>query len=206
VGFEITREGEAGATGWVPSQATLFRRSVLDQLPFAVELDLECQNADWCLRVEEFAPGTLRRCPDARVVGAPAPSGVRGTNLVSRANAVRSLPSHARFLEIHGRLLAEPLLELIPELRDPDGSVNVHAATILLGLVTAHGTNWTLMEWMNGGLDILLAGRPTGEEPEFSEEKLERVAWLEERNEILIGIENGGWWQLRNRLRKVVGK
>lgn len=205
VTVELSLDGETGATGWVPTKGTLFRRSVLDQLPFADELDPICQNVDWCLRLEEHMPGSLRRCPSAKVSAPSHDATTPGTSLAERALAVRSLPSHAKFLATHGLLAAEPLLELIPELRDPDGRLNGQAARLLLAVVEARGTDWTLMEWMNGGLDLLL-DRPVDGEPELTEEQLERITWLEARNESLTGIENGGWWKLRGRLLRIVGR
>lgn len=203
VGLSVERE--AGATGWVPTKGTLFRRSVLDQLPFADELDPICQIVDWCLRVEEQMPGSLRRCPAAKVSAPSRDALPPGTSLAERALAVRSLPAHSKFLAIHGLLAAEPLLELVPELRDPDGGLNVQSARLLLAVVEARGTDWTLMEWMNGGLDLLL-DRPVNDEPELSEDQVQHIAWLEARNESLTGIESGGWWKLRGRLRRIVGK
>ncbi|MGH2960079.1 MAG: polysaccharide pyruvyl transferase family protein [Solirubrobacterales bacterium] len=205
VAFERSQETDSGPTGWVPTQGTLFRRSVLEQIPFADQLDLNCQNADWCLRLDEYMAGSLRRCPDARVSAPTGSTTPRGSSLAERALAVRSLPSHAQFLARHDRLLSESLLELVPELRDPDGSLNTHAARLLLGIVEARGTDWTLMEWMNGGLDLLFK-RPVEGDPELSESQRQHIEWLEDRNENLIGIENGGWWKLRGKLRRIVGK
>lgn len=205
VAIDLTREGDSNTTGWVPTQGTLFRRAVLDQLPFADQLDQTCQNADWVLRAQAHLPGSLRRCPAARVLSPARAETPHGSSLVERALAARSLPAHAKFLSLHGRLLPEPLIELVPELRDPDGSLNLHAARLLLGVVEARGTDWTLMEWMNGGLELLL-DRPLEGDPELSEEVRERIEWLEARNERLVGIENGGWWKLRGRLRRIVGR
>lgn len=198
--FELSRDGDAGTTGWVPSRGTLFRRSILLDLPFASGLDLTCQNADWCLRLEQFAPGSLRRCPDAKVIAPAETLRPDGASLVARAAATRALPAHAKFFKLHDRILAEPLLEIVPELRKPDGALNTKAAKLLLELVSARGADWTLMEWMNGNLDPLLQWRPVEEEPELSDTQRERFEWLEQRNERLAGIENGGWWQLRERL------
>ncbi|MBI2692533.1 MAG: polysaccharide pyruvyl transferase family protein [Solirubrobacterales bacterium] len=202
---DVTRNDDSTTTGWVPTKGTLFRRSVLDQLPFADDLDLPCQNADWTLRLEEHVPGSLRRCPEARVrtrAGVEAP---HGSSLAERALAIRSLPAHGKFFAAHGLLVSNALLDLVPELRDPDGSLNAQAARLLLAVVEARGTDWTLMEWMNGGLELLLE-RPADIEPELSDAQREHIAWLEARNASLIGIENGGWWKLRGRLRKIIGR
>jgi hypothetical protein len=199
-----TREGAAGPTGWVPSLGTLFRRSVLADVPFAGGLDLDAQNADWCLRVEQFAPGSLRRCPEATVI-VPKPSDQpRGTSFVERASATRALPSHFEFFARHDRLLEAPLLELVPELGDPDGRINPPAAMLLLGLVAERGPEWTLMEWMNGNLGPRIEWRPRDGEPELSEAQRERLEWLEARNERLTGIENGGWWKLREKVSPAI--
>lgn len=205
VTVELSLDGEAGATGWVPTKGTLFRRSVLDQIPFADELDPICQNADWCLRLEAHMPGSLRRCPAAKVSELAGDANPPGTSLAERALAVRSLPAHAKFLADHNLLVADALLDLVPELRDPDGRLDAQAATLLLAVVEARGTDWTLMEWMNGGLDLLL-DRPVYGEPELTEEQRQHIAWLEARNESLTGIENGGWWKLRGRLLRIVGR
>jgi hypothetical protein len=209
VAIEPSYGGASGITGWVPSQGTLFRRESLTELPFADGLDLLTQNVDWCLRVEQFAPGSLRRCPGASVISAAETSRLNGPSLVARASAVRPLPAHAEFFSLHGRLLRAHLLDLVPELADRDGRLKSSAAKLLLNLVSARGPEWTLMEWMNGGLDPLLQWQPVEEEPELSEAQRERSEWLEARNERLVGIENGGWWKLRERLRplmKLVGR
>lgn len=200
VGFTPSVAGDGGPTGWVPSLGTLFRRSVLEDVPFASGFNLTCQNADWCLRVDQFAPGSLRRSPDATVVAPTEDPRPPGTSLVARAAAARSLPAHANFYKLHDRLLGDRLLELVPELRDRDGSLNLRAARLLMELVSARGPEWTLMEWMNGGLDPLLEWQPVPEEPELNDTQRERFEWLEARNERLVGIEGGGWWRLRERL------
>jgi hypothetical protein len=204
VNFALTTDDAIGPTGWVPTLGTLFRRSVLLDVPFASGLDLTCQNADWCLRIERFAPRSLRRCPEAAVTSPVEIVEPRGISFVERAAATRALPSHVEFFELHGRLLEAPLLELVPELRDRNGGINTQAAKLLLGVVAGHGTEWTLMEWMNGGLGPRLEWRPVDGEPELSDAQRERLEWLEARNERLVGIEGGGWWKLREKAAPVI--
>jgi CTP:molybdopterin cytidylyltransferase MocA len=204
VNFELSGPGADGPTGWVPLLGTLFRRSVLTDVPFASGLDLDCQNADWCLRIQQFAPGSLRVCPEPTLITPAEDSAPHGISLVERASATRALPSHVEFFALHDRLLETPLLNLVPELRDPSGRINTQAAKLLLGLVAERGPEWTLMEWMNGGLGPRLEWRPTDGEPELSEVQRERFEWLEARNERLTGIENGGWWKLREKVSPAI--
>lgn len=195
-------DGLSAATGWVPSRGTLFRRSALDLVPPAALDDDHAQNIDWCIRVAHLGPDALRVCPEAIVV-ASRPQRSRTLPLfVSRGAAASELPSHAEFFERHGRVLRDRLPELVPELIDPRGDLDIAAAELLLSLVRARGPEWTLMKWMNGGLDPLFAGVIAGS-PSATARQREQLEWLELRHETLIGIENGSWWKLRNRLQPI---
>ncbi|MBJ7459099.1 MAG: polysaccharide pyruvyl transferase family protein [Thermoleophilaceae bacterium] len=197
-GFEHLVAVDTGVTGWVPAHGTLFRRSALIQTPFADGMDVACQNADWVLRATLAEPESLRACPTATVVSRIEHSVGHGTSFIDRARAVRALSAHANFYAQQGRLLAGPLTEHFPELRDRDGILDATRTRLLLELVAARGTSWTLMEWINGGLEPLFKGDSDAALTQVSREHLE---WLEQRNASLTGIENGGWWKLRNRLQ-----
>lgn len=190
------------ATGWVPSRGTLFRRTALDLVPPAALDDDHAQNIDWCMRAAELGPDALRVCTEAIVVASRPQRQQTLPLFVSRREATSELPSHAKFFERHGRVLGDRLPELVPELIDPRGELNIPAAELLLSLVSARGPEWTLMKWMNGGLDPLFAGVIAGS-PSATARQREQLEWLELRHETLIGIENGSWWKLRNRLQPI---
>ena len=61
-----------------------------------------------------------------------------------------------------------------------------------------------MMESINGGLDPLLKWRPVDDEPQLSDAQRDRFEWLETRNDRLAGIENGGWWQLHEKLAPLI--
>lgn len=194
--------------GWVPIRGSLFRSAALHAVPFAPIDDEHAQNADWCLRAAQFGPGSLRLCTDAVVTSVRPDDHATTPNFLSRCNAVRALPAQAEFLRRQGRVLSDRLALLVPELRGDDHDVDVAASELLLACVEARGSNWTLMEWMNGGLDPLFAGVLAGS-PESLVRQRDRIRWLELRNEMLTGIENGSWWKLRERvgpLRRVASR
>lgn len=192
----------SSATGWVPSRGTLFRRSALDLVPPAALDDDHVQNIDWCIRAAKLDPDALRVCTEAIAIASRPQRRQTLPLFVSRCAAASELPSHAEFLARHGRVLRDRLPELVPELVNPRGELDVAAAELLLNLVKARGPEWTLMKWMNGGLDPIFAGVIAGS-PSATAQQLEQLEWLELRHETLVGIENGSWWRLRNRLQPV---
>lgn len=192
--------GSSTATSWVPTCGTLYRRSALDLVPHAALDDELAQSADWCIRAATFGTDALRVCPEAVIFATSPPQGETLPMFVSRRYAASELPAHAQFLERHGLLLGDRLAQLVPELRDPRGELDSAAANLLLTLVTSRGPEWTLMQWMNGGLDPIFAGVIAGS-PAAIEREREELNWLALRHDTLIGIENGSWWKLRNRLQ-----
>ncbi|MGK2876953.1 MAG: polysaccharide pyruvyl transferase family protein [Solirubrobacterales bacterium] len=197
VSVDLAPADNAGVTGWVPTHGTLFRRTALERNPFADGMDVTCQNADWVLRMSRSEPGTLRACPAARVAASPEDSARHGSSFVERAKAARALSAHANFYARHGLILTAALSELVPELGDSEGVIDTTRAGLLLELVAARGDAWTLMEWMHGGLEPLLG---SASRDDLAQVPRERFEWLEQRNETLTAIENGGWWKLRGRL------
>jgi hypothetical protein len=105
-------------------------------------------------------------------------------------------------------------LGLMPELRRADGTVDAAAARLLLALVEANGPEWTLTEWLAGGLGPLLRIGETSDHKARAKElqsQTDRLAWrvrelederawLLERHETLERVQEGGWWRLRQRV------
>lgn len=192
-------EDRSRETGWVPLRGSLIRRTALEAVPLAPLDDVPAQNADWCLRANAFNAGAFRTCPAAVVRDGRPPGLPTEPTIVSRRFAASALPAQAEFLRRHDRVLADRLACLVPELKNASGEIDTAAAALLLAYVEARGTNWTLLEWMNGGLEPLFAGIDAGN-PEARARNRERTEWLEARNAMLTGIENGSWWKLRGRL------
>lgn len=194
--------GRSMATGWVPTAGTLFRRSVFDSFPLAAMGDGFVQSVDWCLRVAELGPEALQVCPQASVSAPRRPDQDTLPLFVSRRYAASELPAHAEFMELHGLVLSERLGQLVPELRDGKGELSVPAAQLLLSLAASRDAAWILMNWMNGGLEPLFAGAAAGSADALERER-KQLEWLELRHERLVGIENGSWWRLRERMQPV---
>lgn len=184
-------------TGFAPLVGTLFRRSALESTPPAGGFNIDCQSADWNLRAGA-AGALLLACPRA-IAGVPA-TGHRspGPEFAERVRCVREFAAHARFLDRHDRVLIDDLGRFVPEFERLPEDERPAAARLLLAHVTARGEARTLAEWVNGGLDAVFGGRP--EDAVAREAERERALWLEERNETLTAIMNGGWWRLRERL------
>ncbi len=147
----------SGPAGWVPGTAALVRREVLEQFPIDHQMAAYYEDNEWCFRVERARPGSFRRSFEARAVHRYTPKNGAGVDFVSRSRAVELLAGAARFYERHGLLLGA-LFSHVPELCGADGVRDVVAARVLMELLLAKGTDWTLAEWMNGDLDALLAG------------------------------------------------
>lgn len=179
------------STGWAPATGTLMRTTARDCLPALDLHDPECRAADWAVRMMDRDEAIVR--VPAATVETEAPWTRQGSDsLPARAPVIAALESHARFYERHDLILADALADLLPELCDEAGNLDSSRARLLLTVVAARGSTWTLMEWMNGGLAPLL-----NHPPQVTRRELD---WLEDRNAMLEGIEAGGWWQLRERL------
>jgi exopolysaccharide biosynthesis predicted pyruvyltransferase EpsI len=139
-----------GATGWLPSGCSLVRSRVLREIPIDQGMVPAYEDAEWSYRVSQ-AGLVLRRCRDASVVRGPGgPGGPPSSRLADCSALVERLVPLARFLERHKRLLVG--------LDVPEPAVRG-----LLELLSSRGVSWTVMEWMNGGLDPVWADpRPAG--------------------------------------------
>ncbi|MEA2220515.1 MAG: hypothetical protein QOJ35_3141, partial [Solirubrobacteraceae bacterium] len=146
-----------GPSGWVPGTAALYRTAVFADVPIDSGMAAYYEDNDWCLRLEQRRPASLRRCREAIAMhGRPRPPA--GSPFVRRARAVGRLAAHAHFYRTHGVLLESGLIEDVPEICRAGSGPDLAAARLLLDLLSRRGTDWTLAEWMNGGLAPLLGG------------------------------------------------
>jgi GT2 family glycosyltransferase len=196
-----------GSAGWVPGTAALIRREVLEEFPIEPRMSAGYEDSEWCYRVDRARPGSFRRSLEARAVHHFTHKHWPDVDLLRRAHDLELLHSHARFYERHGSLL-ETVFDLVPDLTDAAGERDERAARLLMELLLAKGTDWTLMEWMNGNLDGLLggAGRLSAQvaandrlEAEIAEHR-DLLPYLHERHATLQRIEAGGFWRLRRRV------
>ena len=210
----------SGNAGWVPGTVALCRASVLREFPLDAGIRSYFEDNEWCYRVERARPGSFRRSREARAVHHFTSKHGPGTDFATRSVAIDVLGAHARFYARHGKLLDLSLFDLVPELRDDDGRRRRPAARLLMELLLAKGPDWTFMEWMNGGLEVLLAGgaRASRLHAESSragpaarraasrelDAQREELAFLRRRDETLERVLNGGWWRLRARVMPVI--
>jgi GT2 family glycosyltransferase len=195
-----------GPSSWVPDTAVLARVEALREHPID-EAMAGYRDRDWCLRVEQERPGSLRRCREALALHHHRGDYRPSSRLIERSQTTERLRAQAHFLHAHGRLLDLDALQLVPELGLSDGSIDGEAARLLLELIAARGTDWATMAWCNGELEPLLGRARLGEELERARAETRAAAAaraaitiLEQRHETLLRIESGGWWQLRERL------
>lgn len=196
----------SGPVDWLPGTACLIRRSALEALPWGDGMHYE--DVDWSYRVEQAEPGSFRSSLEAKAVHRGPPATSFGREFARRSEAVERLAACARFYAQHGKLLNVDLFAMVPELVDADGRADLAAARLLMELVAAKGTDWAFMEWMNGGLDVLLSANRRLTEARGAQDELKAAlaagelnrAYLQGRHETLTRIEEGGWWRLRKRL------
>jgi GT2 family glycosyltransferase len=219
----VDRLAPSGPADWVPGGAALIRREVLREFPIEDQMHAYYEDNEWCYRVERARPGSFRRCVEARAVHHLTARTPAGIDFPSRSAAVMRLETHAWFYARHRKLLSIDLFDLVPELKHADGSPDLEAARLLMELLLAKGGDWVLMEWMNGGLDVLLRARTRvlAANSELRELELRladahaelaaqrqviaqqdaHVEALLIRHGQLLAIEQGGWWRLRGRVR-----
>jgi glycosyltransferase involved in cell wall biosynthesis len=188
-------DADSGCGAVAAGCGELIRHELLDEFPLDPEMSPGCEMQEWRHRVELARPGSVRAMHPVTPKLRP------GVDLYTRSIAVEALLAHAHFYRRHGVLLAG-VFELVPELSD---ARDEQAARLLMELLLARGTDWTLMEWMNGNLEGLLASgwRLAALERELSEQR-ELLAYLHERHTTLERIEAGGFWRLRRRLLPIL--
>jgi GT2 family glycosyltransferase/glycosyltransferase involved in cell wall biosynthesis len=146
----------SGPSGWAPGTAVLVRRSLLTEFPLKESMGAYFEDNEWSYRISRTRSGCFWRSSEALVVHHVQPKHAPASDFASRSQIVELLASYARFYELHGLLLGPWLFDHLPDLRADDGSLDLAAAKLLMELVSAKGTDWTLMAWMNGDLDVLL--------------------------------------------------
>ncbi len=173
----------SGPSGWAPGTASLLRTEALREVPIDADMAVYYEDNDWCFRVERAHRGSFRRCREALVLhhhdfaDAAAPS----SQLVRRYDIVERLATQSHFLRANGLLLDVDLAAVLPELQRRDGRPDLPAVRLLLELVAARGVDWTVAEWMSGGLDTLLEGSARAELGARAGELAAHVALLEPR-------------------------
>jgi glycosyltransferase involved in cell wall biosynthesis len=222
---------ETGASDWLPGTAALVRSAALREWPIDAETSAYYEDNEWSFRVGTAHAAPFRRCREAVAVhrndGTPM---IHSCELARVSWLAERLAAQARFFERHGVLLDVDLLHVVPEFAHFDGTVDVHAARLLLELIIDHDTDWLVTEWMGGGLEPLLERRQHIEaqwaelerrdaaavdaaaaaaETEASLESeiaqlREQVVYFHQRHETLHRIEHGGWWRLRGHLMPVL--
>jgi len=232
-GQSVERLPPSGPVDWVPGTAVLVRRDVLREFPIDERMRVYYEDNEWCYRVEHARPGSFRRSVEARAIHHLGSKHIRGTDFASRSAAIDRLDSAASFYELHGKLLSVDLFELVPELTDGGGAHDLAAARLLTELLVRKDPDWVFMEWMNGGLDVLLSAsrRVSEARAEASELRLqaeelklqaaaahaslaghqqqlalqrEEISKLQVSHDTLVRIEQGGWWRMRTRLLPVL--
>ena len=201
----------SGPTGWLPGTSALVRRSVLREIPIDGRMVPYYEDNEWSYRVVKEGHG-FRRCRDALAIhhhtwDRPPPPGLIGCSF-----RIERLVAVARFYELHQLVLGVDLSDLVPELQLDDGTTDLAALRLLLELISSRGPDWTVMEWMNGGLaplwcdrdrDRTAAGTSGPQVAELQSRNAyleEKFEWLYNRHLALSEIERGGWWALRRRL------
>jgi exopolysaccharide biosynthesis predicted pyruvyltransferase EpsI len=150
--------------------------------------------------LDEFDVAPLGPTAPARGDGAPTPT--TDAPPISTAAELPFLAPRVTQLEAlveawrAGRLPDEELAPLLPELRDADGLLDRERADLLMAALDSRGKTWLLTRWLRGELEAIF---PT-DSPD------DELIALRQRSERLTAIENGGWWRLRGRLRRLLGR
>lgn len=159
--FDDPRLGSSGPCQWVSGGLFMARRSAFAACPLAVDMAYFEDN-EWCYRLDAWLPGSVRRSVEALALHHQQEKGRCGSGLVGVGDALPFLAAAARFHQLHGRVL-DTVFVFAPELA-PGGRQDVAAARLLLELIAAKGTDWVLLNWLNGGLSPLF--RATSDRPD----------------------------------------
>jgi len=165
----------SGPAGWAPGTAILVRRKLLEEFPIDERMSAYFEDNEWCYRVSLTRPGSFRRSREALALHHLTPKQIQGPSFPARSISVELLDAQARFYERHRVLMGPSLFYLVPELRAGDGTCDLAGARVLMELVTAKGTDWTLMAWMNGELAGLLTAHRRQTDLRAAEDALERA-------------------------------
>jgi flagellar biosynthesis chaperone FliJ len=173
----------------------LTRRELFREFSLDPVMSPYFEDNEWCYRVSKARPDCFRRSREALVLHLAQPKNWGGSDFASRSQTVDLLASFARFYQVHGRLLGPWLFHHAQQLCADDGSCDLSAARILMELVAAKGSDWTLMAWMNGDLDSLLTAHSRGVRLENTVEQLENTVeqlenTVEQRENTVEQLEN----------------
>ncbi len=210
---------------WVPGTAVLIRRRLLTEFELDAGMTTYYEDNDWCLRVAAERRGAFRRSREAIAVHHQRPQPLGERTRAGRELTVALLTAHARFYERHGRLLCPWLFDVVPELRDEQGTCDLPAARMMLELVNSLGPDWLSVAFTDGRLTPILErsalrdqlrryettlrqSQSRGAQWEAEIARLrqallaqdEALAFLHARHETLTRVEAGGWWRLRGHL------
>lgn len=154
-------------------------------------------------KVSAIAESSLGGLDVAPLDTSPAPSRAAGTEpparpIVAAMKLQYLAPRVSQLEELLGRwredsLPDEALAPLMPSLCDAEGQLDRERADLLMAALDSRGKTWLLTRWLRGELEPVFPAQ--GE-----------LAVLRERSERLAAIESGGWWRLRGRLRRAIGK
>ena len=220
--FGMADGQSGGPVDWIGGTAYLARRTLLEEFPFDPGMGAYYEDNEWCYRVSLGRPGGLRRSPEALALHQLAGRRAGAPEAFDVKRMIRHLAACARFYELHGLLLGPFSWDLLPDRVAADGDLGLGDIRLLMELITAKGTEWTLEAWNAGELENLLQANKRREQLERTHPELELfrtevprlnklaneqhralleqpqiLNWLYEREETLRRIEAGGWWRLR---------
>jgi len=193
--FDAPEVGATGTCRWVAGAGALFRRSAFERFPLDRGMAAYYEDTEWGFRVEKALPGAQRRCPEALVLHHQVPKDRRGSTPPDLAHAIRFVEPIAHFYRVHG-VVMEALFGFVPELTSKPG-YDVPAARLFLELLSARGAQWTIAEWLRGGLAPIFP-KPALVPPAPPDPRIVVVDTGEARAE-LTKIHSSKWWILANR-------
>jgi GT2 family glycosyltransferase len=158
--FDDSAVGRSGPCRWSGAALLMARRALFQSFPLAAEMAYFEDN-EWCYRLAARRPGSLRRSVEALGLHHQRSKARHGSGLVGIGDALPFVAALARFHQLHGRII-DTLFAFAPELA-AGGERDVAAARLLLELTAAKGTDWLLLNWLNGGLGPLFRAGPEAE-------------------------------------------
>ena len=154
--FDETPLAATGQADWVPGTAVLIRRELLESYPIDDAMAYFEDN-EWCYRIRLNRAAEFRRSREALALHADdIKMRIWPGEFRTKMRLADWLSALAIFYKCHGLVLGPMLFDFVPELRTDDRSPDLEGAQLLMELVAAKGTDWVLMEWINGELGGLL--------------------------------------------------
>ncbi len=148
--------GGPAPTGWIPGTAALVRLSGLLEFPIDAGMKAYYEDNEWSFRVARSRPGAFRRVPGVVAIHRHERKDRRGDGGAEIARLIPYLEAIARFRVRHGYVL-DAVFGWLPELRRPDGTLDVSLASDLLSALSDSGSAWFLEAWRRseGHADLL---------------------------------------------------